>query len=121
MPADAPLVLLGVTPSDLLGPLGATQCTLGSSGRCPMRPWLLWALAYTTGQSRCLCVAMSESKPLWLRTKSSLYDICIEKEKGEKMISHHTLILFRKYTRRSPTAVPMRPAVPLGDPGAVPS
>ena len=28
------------------------------------------------------------------------------------MKSHHTLILFRKYTSCSPTAVPLRPAVP---------
>jgi len=34
------------------------------------------------------------------------------KGKLEKMKSHHTLILFRKYTSCSPTAVPLRPAVP---------
>ena len=53
----------------------------------PHEPLVVVGADLPAGRSLYLSVAASESKPLWPRTKSSLCEICTEKEKEKIEIS----------------------------------
>ena len=112
VPADVPLVLLGVAPCNL-GPLGrhplqpCSSCaswSLRPSGRCPT----IAALQQGTQLPPVCSGDHRESKSLWSWAKISLCEICEEKEKERNLTIPR--LNFENIRGRDSTAVLLHPA-----------